>query len=673
MKLEFVEVCGFRGYAAPVRFQFGSAYTVLDGRNGTGKSSLFDAVEFALTGTISKYENASASGQNVDDYIWWRGPFPATKEKYVEVGFSDSGKSVSIRRNQASLVSGTKLDALQALLCDSAIAPGGALAQLCTHAIVRDEQITRLSLDLKETDRYALLRASLGATDADEWISRAHLVAGLAKERLEAAKRDVEDANSALAVSTRALDQIRVSIIGEVQINSAVQRLQRLTESNLPADQLISRARGFLVRHSAVAEKLRGLLGAWTSTDSCRKQVAVLQRQLVEAQAVRDQAITRMGAMPPVSAQESSSNLSRKARAIANLVQLGKDVGYTDGHCPLCSKNQSEAEFALGMDLAMELARSLDKSAVASADLERRLDDARREVAQCEATIRDHEKGLNDAKSAIAKYEADLIEAGFERDASESAIRDRLVSVEVESLAVQQDVRVLDTLSLNRDLERIAKELESAKQRSTQAQARLSAAVTTDASAKALHDATRRAASETLEVRLERVLPLMAELYRRLRPHPVWSSLEYAIRGDVRRFLKLQVGNGLNPQFMFSSGQRRATGLAFLLSVNLSLAWSKFKTIMLDDPVQHVDDFRAVHLAEVCAHLIAQGRQVICAVEDEALADLFCRRWPASNTDDAKRISIGADKDANIAILSERWLTALPRDTLLAMPKLAAG
>jgi hypothetical protein len=63
----------------------------------------------------------------------------------------------------------------------------------------------------------------------------------------------------------------------------------------------------------------------------------------------------------------------------------------------------------------------------------------------------------------------------------------------------------------------------------------------------------------------------------------------------------------------------------------------------------------------------------ICAVEDEALADLFCRRWPASNTDDAKRISIGADKDANIAILSERWLTALPRDTLLAMPKLAAG
>jgi hypothetical protein len=39
----------------------------------------------------------------------------------------------------------------------------------------------------------------------------------------------------------------------------------------------------------------------------------------------------------------------------------------------------------------------------------------------------------------------------------------------------------------------------------------------------------------------------------------------------VRRFLKLEVGSELNPQFIFSSGQRRATGLAFVLSVNLPL------------------------------------------------------------------------------------------------------
>ncbi|MES2434876.1 MAG: hypothetical protein V4586_13770 [Pseudomonadota bacterium] len=121
----------------------------------------------------------------------------------------------------------------------------------------------------------------------------------------------------------------------------------------------------------------------------------------------------------------------------------------------------------------------------------------------------------------------------------------------------------------------------------------------------------------------------MSELCKRLRPHPIWRDIEYSVRGDVKRFLTLKVNGEVNPQFVFSSGQRRATGLAFLLSVNLSIAWSKWQSILLDDPVQHVDDFRTVHLAEVLAQLCASGRQVICAVEDSALDDLMCRRLPS--------------------------------------------
>ena len=186
--------------------------------------------------------------------------------------------------------------------------------------------------------------------------------------------------------------------------------------------------------------------------------------------------------------------------------------------------------------------------------------------------------------------------------------------------------------------------------------------------AQALHDAARRAAAETLDRRLERVLPLMSELYRRLRPHPWWSDIEYSIRGDVRRFLKLQVGEELNPQFLFSSGQRRATGLAFLLSVNLSLTWSRWESILLDDPVQHIDDFRTIHLAEVAAQLVSDGRQIICAVEDAALADLLCRRLPIERVGQAKRITLGPDTEGDLGKLSERTLTPLLRNSLLATP-----
>jgi ABC-type taurine transport system ATPase subunit len=139
---------------------------------------------------------------------------------------------------------------------------------------------------------------------------------------------------------------------------------------------------------------------------------------------------------------------------------------------------------------------------------------------------------------------------------------------------------------------------------------------------------------------LARISPLLNELYQRLRPHANWRTIDYSIRGDVRRFLSLKVGNDLNPQFVFSSGQRRAAGLAFLLSVHLARPWARWQTLLLDDPVQHIDDFRALQLVEVLAALRQAGRQVIVAVEDEALADLLCRRLLSTAEQNGRRITI---------------------------------
>ena len=52
MRLRYVHLHGFRGYRKPVRIDFAESFTIIDGRNGVGKSTIFDAVEFALTGTF---------------------------------------------------------------------------------------------------------------------------------------------------------------------------------------------------------------------------------------------------------------------------------------------------------------------------------------------------------------------------------------------------------------------------------------------------------------------------------------------------------------------------------------------------------------------------------------------------------------------------------------------
>jgi chromosome segregation protein len=60
MKLEFVELAGFRGFRDRTRFEFPSGFTVFSGRNGVGKSTVFDAIDFALTGSINKFDVKTA-------------------------------------------------------------------------------------------------------------------------------------------------------------------------------------------------------------------------------------------------------------------------------------------------------------------------------------------------------------------------------------------------------------------------------------------------------------------------------------------------------------------------------------------------------------------------------------------------------------------------------------
>src|SRR5205807_6781435 len=116
-------------------------------------------------------------------------------------------------------------------------------------------------------------------------------------------------------------------------------------------------------------------------------------------------------------------------------------------------------------------------------------------------------------------------------------------------------------------------------------------------------------------------------------PHTDWTDIDIDFGGRVRGSLNFSVGNGRNPQFLFSSGERRAAGLAFLLAVHLSRPWCRWQSLLLDDPVQHVDDYRALNLVEVLAAIRRSHRQIVVAVEDAALADLLCRRLRSASGD----------------------------------------
>jgi chromosome segregation protein len=166
MRLDFIEVCGFRGFRELVRINFGRGFTVITGRNGVGKSTLCDAVEFAITGTIDKYAVEKAAKESLSDYLWWRGE-GVPKAHYVTASFvDDNGKPFAITRTRES-GSDRSPEEIHAALCHGP-APDDALRQLTRTSIIRDEWIAALSLDLTETERFDLVRSALGALEGSE-------------------------------------------------------------------------------------------------------------------------------------------------------------------------------------------------------------------------------------------------------------------------------------------------------------------------------------------------------------------------------------------------------------------------------------------------------------------------------------------------------------------------
>lgn len=61
VRFESISIADFRAYRTPRTFRFGSNVTVLYGPNGFGKTSLFDAIDFAVTGDIGRLNSSSDS------------------------------------------------------------------------------------------------------------------------------------------------------------------------------------------------------------------------------------------------------------------------------------------------------------------------------------------------------------------------------------------------------------------------------------------------------------------------------------------------------------------------------------------------------------------------------------------------------------------------------------
>jgi DNA repair exonuclease SbcCD ATPase subunit len=674
MRLKKIELSGFRGARESLSIPFGSGFTIITGRNGSGKSSVCDAIEFIFTGGLSRFSASDVEGgERISDYIWWRDGSTTSQKQVKAIFESDDGKIFERIATPDGITPGFQDD----LLYDANSHPPDPLTRLCQTAIIRDESITRFSTDLAEADRFDFFYKAIGLTDLVAIEQRAHNAHQKLRKSIEDVERQYAIQRERVAGIISEISQVRVTAaqaddIDLPKLRTTLSEIAGLS-TDLSLGQMSAAVQRMLadLKHRTNALELLKIdveqLADWRKrSDSleatCRaleEKVSATEGILTSAEKAQTEAGDRL---------KSAQVDNPKFRLLAQLKQYGSLVGLQEGRCPLCNSIVSEAEFS---EHLQEIDQNIQTTNAALVELT--------EVESARTAE------YSTLKEAFQAQSIELSRARSELESVRMALRK--VEERAEALGVTVDPENIDREALTAkkkaaDLDKGLLELQASvagdrvaeleKQRNLEQKdaettaGRIEWLATAARNAKSAEDTTKRVSWEAVDECLAALSPLLSELYYRLKPHADYSEIRYRMRGDVKRFLSFAVGQDINPRFTFSSGQRRALGLAFLLAVHLSRPWCNFHTLILDDPVQHIDDYRALHLAEVLSSIRQLGHQVICTVEDPGLADLLCRRLRSSTADDGIKIELEYEPGMGSRIKEILSIGPLPERILLS-------
>jgi chromosome segregation protein len=673
MRISQIEMAGFRGIKDKLTLEVPAGFLVISGQNGTGKSTICDAIEYAITGTISRPGSRAEKGETIDDYIWWRGPGQASAH-YASIDIqTDDGKKFQLKRTPNGL-HGIKQDEISSLICSN---PNKQkyLEQLGLTSIFRAESIAQLSLDLPEADRFSFVCAAIGTDDLEQMESKLRTIHATVKERENAIEKDYFRARESVTAISAQLSEARAESARAIDTEAAEQRLrEEITLEAAKSEQILTEARKIIaelrLQESLLKthiEDFRSIAkqAAETKTAAYIEHHAALELSLSTKQSERRQLETQL---TTTRTRISEANQEGTADLLL-LAELGRRIGLQEGHCPLCGSRFNPEEYATHLAETERIARQksgvLAGLVIQEKTLQSQITISDREISELLYQIERSKSLVITIEERSSKLKESVGQLGVETF-TEEAILEASEALGSKAQNIEKDVRLLYASGSFARVSELEQLLSATRERSDRIADELSRTKVLSESLREAIAVTQRTSGEIVDERLAALSPLLSELYTRLRPHVDWQEVAYHIRGDVKRFLSLRVGDNLNPRFMFSSGQRRVVGLAFLLSVHLTRSWCNLRSLVLDDPVQHIDDFRALHLVELLTGIRRIGQQIICTVEDPSLAELLVRRLRSSDEYLGSQIELQYSAGTGIGVKAQKTIRPFPRQILLS-------
>jgi exonuclease SbcC len=678
--LTHLELQNFKNFKKK-ELEFSSGINVLQGPNGSGKTSILEAIEFALFGSVTRtagleplvnVEESVASVSLTFDAQHNSGTESFTVFRQITKGQTGASTTTTRLTRGGLEISAKKLEVDAQILTLIGL-PHGSYGNSC---YIRQGEIRNLLEAGKDREREIDRMIGLGVFE-DAWRdlrkeeSDLEKQATSAKEKLIRAQAELENL---LAVSDLLSERMQAKIRAENEIKGAEEPLGGLSGSQVAAGDtgdMVQLERG----KAALAQKIQGLeeqaIQLEQKTEAANDRLLEMEAEVLRRErrieSLQDERNALLDRISRIEAemktakgtlQELASEVLRHEadmevqRSLINAISQMEVKG--DLLCPLC---RSE----LTPDHARETRRSLDRkisdlqesverkrtdlrrfeqSAGAAesrtARLQAQLDEIAKEIAEADA----QNKGMGVAKEEI---EAELGSSSqMKRDVERALERERRSLQDLERTAAERPVKSVDEqlaeskgryLANKQILQRLEEEIPELMERLAEQQMK-------KANLKAAEEAHSGLAARLQEVRdirwafnnigpyarkkvlssvAERTQKIFSKIYAGSFIKDVELTQDYDIRAETPSGVQL-------PSKLLSVGERVIAGLA--LRIGLAQArpadagvgkGSEPGFLILDEPTEYLDDANVSSLARTLAGLKALGQIVIVTHDRELM------------------------------------------------------
>lgn len=660
--IDRLRIEAFRGFRDAREFDLSASAVVVTGPNGTGKTSFFDALQWVLLGKIERLE-ALRSRRNVEHVV---NQYRIGGKASVEIDLSLPSGQVMLRRTgdqggstlELSQQGGAPLFGEEAeaqlrriFLPHSELSLQSAL----TTSGLMQQDVLRSVLEAKPAERYRQLSTVLGlgaledfedatksvakqAADREGQVrvehSKLFVALTQAQERLETARARLASRPQIDAVRNEVLEKLRATPAGMSLIAADV-KLALPDDVRLAATAFGRAADLVDSAHELIrgASQLREGLEDPPSTDT----IEALQAAVERATSKKDAAAALRGA-----AQSALNTARLTAADVAKLAAVA--VPMLSDNCPVCRQpidsehverdlvQRAEATGTLlGLQKSfIERANAFSEASTAASEAAETLAAAEKQAERWRASIAADQA----ASIAVEALAADVSLVRFDQYSI-----DFLDSLAVPASEYFRGARrvlhdLLETFDRQNDqnaIERVAAECTSLEAALAAAVVQLATQTARSARLRALAEKTLDARVEVTEKRLRSIQPLVADIFRRLDPHPAFKTVEFELdtyyrRGTTSPLVIDQVaGIAADPLLIFSTSQANIVALSYFIAMSLSMDDSGLPFLLLDDPVQSMDDVNVLGFADLCRHL-RRRRQLIVSTHERRLSGLLERK-----------------------------------------------